>query len=224
MTALSSPDQIDSLNVLAFCQHNMSRNERWLDSLRRVSVSRGLSATASLLSLLMNSQISITLFAHAALIFSRIILLKIPLAIAMDPLSITTSVTALAALCGQVVILCSRIPGRKASMHRTLSNLKVEVSSYQRSLCIIEDLLIDQDGLIAKTLSAKNEWTESFDTALSGCSITISILISMLEKIITRCTGSTLKFTLEEQDLKDLIGELRGQSQGVQLLISTLQL
>jgi hypothetical protein len=196
----------------------MSRNERWLDSLRRVSVSRGLSGGW------LNSQISITLFAHAALIFSRTILLKIPHAIAMDPLSITTSVTALAALCGQVVILCSRIPGRKESMHRTLSNLKVEVSSYQSSLCIIEDLLIDQDGLIAKTLSAKNEWTESFDTALSGCSITISILISMLEKIITRCTGSTLKFTLEEQDLKDLIGELRGQSQGVQLLISTLQL
>jgi hypothetical protein len=172
----------------------------------------------------MNSQISIILIAHAVLIFSRTILLKILHAIAMDPLSITTSVTALAALCGQVVILCSRIPGRQASIHRTLSNLKVEVSSYQRSLCIIEDLLIDQDGLIAKTLSSKNEWTESFDTALSGCSITISILISMLEKIITRCTGSTLKFTLEEQDLKDLIGELRGQSQGVQLLISTLQL
>ena len=142
----------------------------------------------------------------------------------MDPLSITTSVTALAALCGQVVILCSQIPGRQAGIRRTLISLKREVTTYQTSLCLIEELLVDQEGLLARILGANNEWTESFDTALSGSSITISILISMLEKIITRCTGSTLKFTLEEQDLKDLIGELRGQSQGVQLLISTLQL
>jgi hypothetical protein len=182
------------------------------------------SPTTGLLSLLMNSTISIILIAHAVLIFSRTILLKISHAIAMDPLSITTSVTALAALCGQVVILCSRIPGRHASIHRTLINLKKEVSTYQTSLCLIEELLIDQDGLLAKTLGAKNEWTESFDTALSGCSITISILISMLEKIITSCTGSSFNFTLKEQDLQDLIGELRGQSQGVQLLISTLHL
>jgi hypothetical protein len=142
----------------------------------------------------------------------------------MDPLSITTSVTALAALCGQVVILCGRIFGRQESIRRTLITLSMEVSTYQASLFQIQGLLTDQGGLVAKTLSVRNEWTGSFDTALSGCSITISILISMLEKEIASCTGSSLKYTLKEQDLKDLIGELRGQQQGVQILISTLQL
>jgi hypothetical protein len=201
----------------------MSRNERWLDSLRRASVRQCLTDDRPA-----QPAHELTNFHHShrpcSLNISHTILLKILHAIAMDPLSITTSVTALAALCGQVVMLCSRIPGRQASIHRTLINLKKEVSTYQTSLCLIEELLIDQDSVLAKILGAKNEWTESFDTALSGCSITISILISMLENIIASCTGSSFNFTLKEQDLKDLIGELRGQNQGVQLLLQTLQL
>jgi hypothetical protein len=145
-------------------------------------------------------------------------------ACAMDPLSIATSVIALATLCGQVVMLCNKLTGRKASIHRSLINLSMEVSTYQASLFHIQLLLIDQNGLFAKLLGGKNEWTESFDAALSACSITISVLISKLEETIASCADSALAFTLKEQDLQDLIGELRGQQQGLQVLLATLHL
>lgn len=142
----------------------------------------------------------------------------------MDPLSITASVTALVTLCGQVLMLCSKIPGRVASIRRTLINLSMEVSTYHASLLQIQLLLTDQHDLFAKILEVENEWTKSFDRALSGCTITISILINKLEKEFESYTGSSMSYTLKEQALKDLMGELRGQQQGLQVLISSLNL
>jgi hypothetical protein len=41
--------------------------------------------------------------------------------------------------------------------------------------------------------------------------MTMSILVNKMEKEIKNCTGNFLTFTMKEQDLKDLIRELRGQ-------------
>jgi hypothetical protein len=129
----------------------------------------------------------------------------------MDPLSIAASVTALATLCGQVVVLCNNVAGRQESIRRTLISLRTEIVAYQASLHHIQDLLLDQSGPLAAFLGGNNAWTESFDTALSACSITISILIGELRKAIESSTGNSLKYTWKEQEIKDLIGELRGQ-------------
>jgi len=142
----------------------------------------------------------------------------------MDPLSIAASVTALATLCGQVVVLCNNIAGRQQSIRRTLISLRTEIVAYQSSLHHIQDLLLDQSGPLAEYLKDSKEWSQSFDKALSGCSLAISILIGELQKAIESSTGSSLRYTLKEQEIKDLIGELRGQQGGVQFLVQTLQL
>jgi hypothetical protein len=142
----------------------------------------------------------------------------------MDPLVIATRVTALANLCSEVGILCSKLGGERGSISRTLVKLRIEASAHQASLLQIKLLLIDQDGIFAKLFADTNEWTDSFDRALSGCSITLSILISKLEKGNENGIGSSWNHTLKENDLHDLTEALRGQQQGLQILISTLHL
>jgi hypothetical protein len=142
----------------------------------------------------------------------------------MDPLSIAASVTALVTLTARIVVLCNQVAGRQHKIRRTLASLRTEIVAFQVSLHHIHDLLLDQTGSLWEHLSTNNQWTESFDTALSGCSLTISILIAELEKAVEASSGSSLKFTLEEKEIKDLVGELRGQQASVQLLVQTLQL
>ncbi|KAH8660958.1 ankyrin repeat-containing domain protein [Tricladium varicosporioides] len=142
----------------------------------------------------------------------------------MDPLSIAASVTALATLCGRVVVLCNNIAGKQKAIRRTLIALRTEIVAYQASLHHIQDLLLDQTGSLAEYLSSNGTWKDSFDTALSACGITVSILISELEKAIEGSTGSSYKYFLKEEDIKELIGELRGQQGAVQLLVQTLQM
>lgn len=142
----------------------------------------------------------------------------------MDPLSIAASVTAVATLCGKILILCNQVAGRQQSIRRTLASLRTEIFAYQVSLHRIHDLLLDQTGSLAEYLTSNNEWTESFDTALSGCSLTASILFGELQKAIDSSTGSLIRFTLNELEIKDLIGQLRGQQASIQLLMQTLQL
>jgi hypothetical protein len=142
----------------------------------------------------------------------------------MDPLSIATSVTAIVTLCGRVIILCNQVAGRQQAIRRTLILLRTEIVAYQASLHNIQDLLLDQTSPLARYLGSNEEWTRSFDTALTACSLTFSIIASDLEKTIESSMGSTLRYTLKEQDIKDSIGELRGQQNAVQLLIQTLHL
>ncbi len=142
----------------------------------------------------------------------------------MDPMTIATTTTALAKVCGQVIMLCNNLAYRLQGMRRTLSTLRTETSAYQASLHLIQDLLLDQTGDLASLLRNNKEWAESFDTALSACGIMISILVTELQKAIDTASSNSIRYILNEQDLKDLVGELRGQRGGVQLLIQTLQL
>ncbi|KAF8855247.1 hypothetical protein BDZ45DRAFT_692718 [Acephala macrosclerotiorum] len=142
----------------------------------------------------------------------------------MDPLSIATTVTALATLSSQVVILCNNLARRYQTMRRTLIVLRTEISTYQTALHPEQDLLLDLTSSLATYLGCKNEWTDSFDTALSACSITTSILIGELEKAVDAASGGFITYTLKEDDIKDLTNGLQGRQGGVQLLVQTLQL
>jgi hypothetical protein len=139
-------------------------------------------------------------------------------------MTIATTTMALAKVCSQVVMLCNNLAYRVQGMRRTLIALRTETSAYQTSLHLIQDLLLDQTGDLASLLSNNKEWAESFDTALSACGVMISILVTELQKAMDTASSNSIQYILNEQDLKDLIGELRGQQGGVQLLVQTLQL
>jgi hypothetical protein len=141
----------------------------------------------------------------------------------MDPISIAASVTALAIHCGQIIILCNSIVGRQHAARRALVSLRTESAAYQASLHTIQDLLIDQSGPLAEYLGSNEQWARSFDTALTACGLTFSILKYELDRAISSSVG-TISYALKEDDIKKLIEELRGQRSAVQLLIQTLQL
>lgn len=141
----------------------------------------------------------------------------------MDPLSIAASVAALATLCGQIGTLCNDIAGKRESFRRTLISLHTESVVYQAALHNIYDLLLDQSGPLASYLGSNEDWAQSFDTALTACGVTFSILASELKKALDTAGSSTMRYILKEHDIKELVGELRGQPAAIQMLIQSLQ-
>jgi hypothetical protein len=148
----------------------------------------------------------------------------------MDPLSISASVAALVTICAQIISTSRDILSKFQDAPRVLSSLQAECSTTRESLSLIFLLINKSDTTALFHLSTNKSLTENFDIALTGCTVTFSVLDNELQKVLKdrEVEGrmgfrQRAKYAWNEDTLKNLMDELRGQRDALNLLVTVVQ-
>lgn len=145
----------------------------------------------------------------------------------MDPLSIVTSTTALIGCTTKLIKLLHDLHGTLEDAPLLLSSIITECTVVHTSLCVIQDR---QTRNAAVRNARSDQVFDTFDVALSGC----ALILSVLEKDVQSCivagknpqdSGAVkrAKLILEKSHLQELVSQLRGQQQALTLLLTSLQ-
>ncbi|ERF72070.1 hypothetical protein EPUS_04988 [Endocarpon pusillum Z07020] len=119
----------------------------------------------------------------------------------MDPLSVTVSVSSLLVIAARVV--------------KVIHDIRGDYKDAEFILC---------------SIASECTVTEAFDTALLGCALTLSVLDEELRKLVQGGFIDTnaleprkLKYLVENERLKELLQQIRGQLLAITLLLNTYQ-
>ena len=84
--------------------------------------------------------------------------------------------------------------------------------------------------LLSSQLDARGPLAETFDVALTGCTVTFSLLDTELQKLCQQSKGSDtykakdkMKFVWNEDLARSLLDDMRGLQGAVTLLLTALQ-
>jgi hypothetical protein len=148
----------------------------------------------------------------------------------MDPLSISSAVAGLVTICGQTISTCQAIIGSFQDAPRILAAIQVECSTTRESLSNIFILINKSDTTALSHLSSSETLSRSFDIALTGCTVTFSVLDNELQRILKRSENkgeldlrSRARYVWNEGTLKNAMDELRGQRDALNLLVTVVQ-
>ncbi|KAF3933020.1 hypothetical protein ABW20_dc0105758 [Dactylellina cionopaga] len=139
----------------------------------------------------------------------------------MDPLSITVSVSSLIVVCARIIKFSSDVSNAYRSASFALSAIASECAVISASLTRLQNMLLSQP----ERLSAL---AESLDTALLGCALTMSVLQEQIGGLAKETEDGELKpkkfkYVLEQDYLKELLQQIRGQQVSITLLLQTYQ-
>jgi len=152
------------------------------------------------------------------------------IAVVMDPLSISSAIGGLVTVCGRTITTCRAIVSSIQDAPRILSSIQAECSTTREALSHIFMLINKSDTTALTHLSSNVLLSQSFDVALTGCTVTFSVLDNELDKVLKQ-SGSEgklgfhqrAKFMWNEEVLKGAIEELRGQRDALNLLVMVVQ-
>lgn len=148
----------------------------------------------------------------------------------MDPLSISVSVAGLLKISAQAVSVCQEIVNKFQDAPRILSSLQSECSTTRESLALIYMLINKSDTTALSNLSTNDSLARSFDTALTGRTVTFSVIDNGLQDILKNeaqegALGLRQKtrYAWKEDTLAKAMDELRGQRDALNLLVTVVQ-
>lgn len=107
-----------------------------------------------------------------------------------------------------------------------LSAVSTECTVINASLAMLQNLMLGNiDDLQSRMVP---EVLATFDTALQGCCLTLSVIEEELKSLLVceekgDVVPKRLKYILEKEHLKELLLQLRGQQSGVSLLLQMYQ-
>ncbi|KAF3312423.1 GTP-binding protein Rho1 [Orbilia oligospora] len=139
----------------------------------------------------------------------------------MDPLSITVSVSSLIVVCTRIIKLSSDVSNAYRSASFVLSAIASECAVISASLTRLQNMLLSQP-------ERASPLAESLETALLGCALTMSVLQEQLGGLANETEDGQLKakkfkYVLEQDYLKELLQQARGQQVSITLLLQTYQ-
>lgn len=104
----------------------------------------------------------------------------------MDPLSIAASVASLVTICAQIVTICSELRTKYHDAPRILSSIKAECASTRESLLLISLLIKQSDTTALSHLPTNEILIQNFNIALTGCTLTLSVIDNELQSILKK--------------------------------------
>ncbi|RVD85469.1 uncharacterized protein DFL_003790 [Arthrobotrys flagrans] len=139
----------------------------------------------------------------------------------MDPLSITVSVSSLIIVCTRIIKLSSDVSNAYRNASFVLSAIASECAVISASLTRLQNMLSNQ-------LERLGPLAESLETALLGCALTMSVLQEQIGGLANETNDGQLKpkkfkYVLEQDYLKELLHQVRGQQVSITLLLQTYQ-
>lgn len=148
----------------------------------------------------------------------------------MDPLSIVGLVGTLVPLCVRVTYALNNVKTNYSQSNMTISAIVSECSVIAAALTQIERIAKqDPDGLASRLDPNTSQLGASFELAMSGCSITLTVLNEEVQKLIGAEKVGFLgwrpraKYIWNEAGMKDLLATLRGQQSALHLLVAAIQ-
>jgi hypothetical protein len=144
----------------------------------------------------------------------------------VDSLSISASIVGIAAACLQTARFLNRLRTIYTESDAIISGLCTECTIMSASLTWIQSLIL-------RTPQGSHDQLESlhatFDLALTGCMITMSVLDHELKGLMPGDGGevtwaSKTKLMWKDDRMKNLLTQLRGQQSGLALLIQLLSM
>ncbi len=148
----------------------------------------------------------------------------------MDPLSISSAIGSLVTVCARTITTCRAIVCSLQDAPRILSAIQAECSTTREALSQIFMLINRTDTTALAHLSSNEPLSQSFDIALTGCTVTFSVLDNELDKILKHCESQVelgfrprARFVWNEDVLKTAMDELRGQREALNLLVTVVQ-
>ncbi|KAK9423675.1 putative Fungal N-terminal domain-containing protein [Seiridium unicorne] len=148
----------------------------------------------------------------------------------MDPLSVTTSVTALTAACLKTTKAMGDLCEKFKHAQMTLSAICSESTVICASLSQIQSLVLTRPDALRTQLRERSELVATFDIAVTGCMVIYAVLDDEVQSIMALCVDGQLgwfekaKVLWKEDTMSGLLQQLRGQQHAISLLIQVLQL
>jgi hypothetical protein len=150
----------------------------------------------------------------------------------MDPLSIATGVASLVLSTTKVVKQCNDFRSKYKIASITLPAIATECHTICIALSQIEALFDrDPNGTSAR-LNSKAHLRLVFENALTGCAIVVSIIDDEVEKLMKSAQDDVsgqpsrmarVKYVWNEDTMKELLQQARGQQTAIQTLLAALQ-
>jgi hypothetical protein len=144
----------------------------------------------------------------------------------MDPLSITTSVATLLISAVRVIRAASALCSQYKDAAFMLSAISSECTVINTSLAMLQSLMVSN---LENLRSRMTETVLStFEVALMGCAMTISVIEEELGELFVKgdngdMKARRIKYVMDQEHLKEMLQQIRGQQIGVTLLLQTYQ-
>ena len=159
-------------------------------------------------------------------------LLLFPIVV-MDPLSVTASVAGIAGACLATAKTLNDLRSKYQNAQMTIAAICSETVVIGTTLAKIQSILLNNPQVLTNEIHGTPglEIQATFDIALTGCAVIYSCLDVEVQKLKFSAKGANdpgwaekAKFVWEEDTMKELLGNLRGQQTSIALLVSILQM
>ena len=152
----------------------------------------------------------------------------------MDPLSISLAIAPLLLASAKLTKQISEFVDGYKNAPVTLTSICTECKLIHIALCKIQGLVYESNKVLTARLSSEKSLRDAFDSALTGCRMTVAAVDIETRKIIDSEAVShsgkaeipfkrKLKYVWKEDLMQSLLDQTRGQMASIQFLVSILQ-
>ncbi|KAF4633673.1 hypothetical protein G7Y89_g4441 [Cudoniella acicularis] len=149
----------------------------------------------------------------------------------MDPFSIAASVGTLSHVCLVTVRRLGELAGKFKAASKILQDVSSETKIITISLSQLQNILVKNDNTILAEALLTLDVRNALDTALTGCSVTLSCIESEIRSLTTNIDidqklnlADRAKIVWKEDKFKELLQQLRGQHNTISILQQGLQM
>lgn len=149
----------------------------------------------------------------------------------MDPISITAAVLSITATSLKVARGLNYIREKYKHAQLTISAISTEATVVSASLSRMQGLILRDADDITGQLQDGSELTKIFDCALTGCSVVLDVIDDEIQKLVEASNGeeetgwsARCRLIWNEDLMRDLLVQLRGQQTALTLLLQGIQL
>jgi len=145
----------------------------------------------------------------------------------MDPLSITTGVASIAALCLKASVGLDTLCSKYQNAGVTITALSSECTLISAALTQLQTLLLQNSQV-----QNRPDLVITFDTALTGCMVVFTCLEEEIRKLSLPTSNnqvripwrSKVKLVWNEATMKEYLSQIKGQQAALSVLIQLLQM
>ena len=148
----------------------------------------------------------------------------------MDPLSITSSVVGLTAICVQTAKALNDIKGKFQNAGLTIAAICTETTIVSASLARIQSSVLGNPDGLSEKLGARPDLEATLDHALIGCYVVFDVLQTEVQKLTESAQSSAvdlsfrakLRYLWNESTMQDILTQIRGLQTALTLLLQLL--
>ena len=152
----------------------------------------------------------------------------------MEPLSISLAIAPLLLASAKLTKQVNEVADSYKNATKTLTSICTECRLIHVALCKVQGLVYQSSSVLTARLSSEKSLRDAFDSALTGCRMTVAAVDVEIRKLIDPeavnhggkpeiSFKKKLRYVWKEDLMQSLLDQTRGQMGSVQFLISLLQ-